>query len=307
MRRNSLRYVNVQIDVVIYVNHSSLNHQSNDCLFLFLNQESSQRNLVSFENTGLDFEVDLTDLETFGEMTPIKTSKVNKMQNEKDAAVKSKKSSHLLSKSNRSSEHLVNISSSSLEEMNTSLTDMDDPMTEQTTRPLLSESQRQDCAQKSDEHLALTGDSDDEKLVIDDSVSPAATPTTQLKHKTTPSPITSVSETVNSEFSSPQKGTRRTRQSKKSKVSGDQLGEILRMQTAMFNSASDTAKCSTILSETNSSTRNIGPSVHSHPASLVKSCVTSYLERNQNQDGETSASPLKSAPLVNVITTEHKS
>lgn len=280
--------------------------------FLFLNQESPQRNLVSFENTGLDFEVDLTDLETFGELTPIKTSKVHKIQNEQNAVIESKTStgSQLLSKSNRSSGHLVNISSSSLEEMNTSLIGMDDPMTEQTTQPLLRESQRQDHAQESDEQPAFTGDSDDEKLVIDDSVSPE-TPTTQSKQKTTPcssnSPITPISESVISEVSSPPQGTRRTRQSKKSKVSGDQLGEILQMQTAMFNSASDTAKCPTVSLETNSPARNVGPSVLSHPTSLVKSCVTSYLERNQNQDEETGASPLKSAPLVNVITTEHKS
>lgn len=280
--------------------------------FLFLNQESSQRNCVSFENNGLDFEVDLTDLETFGE-TPIKTSKMPKIQNEQDVCVKSKKatSSPPLSKTKRSSEHLVNTSSSSKEEVSTSLTDMDDPITEKTTQSAVSEAivpkteqMRPDPAQESDE--------DDEKLVIDDTVSPSTTSTTQPKPKTTPCstdpPIAPVSESVpvNSDSPSPQKVTRQRRQSKRARVSGDQLGEILRMQTAMFNSASDTAKCSTISQETNSPTRCTRASAHSHPTSLVKPCVTSYLERNQNQDGETCTAPQESTPVVN-ITTGHKS
>ncbi|XP_070763863.1 little elongation complex subunit 2 [Enoplosus armatus] len=282
-----------------------------------LSPETSQRNLVSFENNGLDFGVDLADLETFGETTPIKTPKRQKMQNEQDACVKSKEatSSLPLCMTKRSSERLVNASSSSQEEMNTSLTDMDDTVIEQTTQPVVieatvtkTEQMRPDSAQESDEDVAFTGDSDDEKLVIDDPVSPAAAPKTRPKSKTTPSsadpPTTPVSESVpvNSESSSPQKVTRQRRQSKRAKVSGDQLGEILRMQTAMFSSANDTTKCSTTISqETNSPTRCTGPSVHSHSMSLVKPCVSSYLERNQNQEGDTCA-----APVVNIATTEHK-
>ncbi|XP_045893371.1 little elongation complex subunit 2 isoform X1 [Micropterus dolomieu] len=273
-----------------------------------LSAETSQRNLVSFENNGLDFEVDLADLETFGETTCIKTPKMQKTQNEQDALVKSQKatSSPPLSKTKRSSQHLVNTSSSSQEEMNTSLTDIDDPIIEETTTVPKSEQMRRDSAQESNGHTAFTGDSDDEKLVIDDSVSPDAT---QPKAKTTPCsadpPITPISESVpvDSE-SSPQKVTRQRRKSKRARVSGDQLGEILRMQTAMFNNASDTAKCS-ISQETNSPTRCMGPSVHSHSMSLVKPCVSSYLERNQNQDGETCAAH-ESAPVVNITTTEHK-
>ncbi|XP_039990065.1 little elongation complex subunit 2 isoform X2 [Xiphias gladius] len=280
-----------------------------------LSPENSQRNLVSFENSGLDFEMDLTDLETFGETTPIKASKITKIQNEQDACVKRKKATSappLI----KSGEQLANRSSSSLEEMNISVTVMDDPMTKETAQPDLSESSvpkteqlRQDSAEESDEDLAFTGDSDDQKLVID--VSPAGTPKTQRKPKTTPCspdpPFTPVSDTVsvNSESSSPQKVKRRTRQSKKS-MAGDQLGEILRMQTAMFNSASDTGKCSTISQETNSPTRCMGPSVNSHPTSLVKPCVSSYLERNQNQGRESCTAPHKFAPVVNINTTEHK-
>ncbi|XP_068579665.1 little elongation complex subunit 2 isoform X2 [Cebidichthys violaceus] len=263
-----------------------------------LHPERSQRNLVSSGNNGLDFEVDLTDLETFGEATPIKT---RKMQN---ARVKGSNapSSPPLAKTKKSSEHLVNTSSSSQEEMDTSLTDVNGPVKEEneaTARK--NEQMRSDTTQQSDEDLPFIGDSDDEKLVIDDSVSPANVRTTSRSADPPIIPV-SESEPVNPESSSPQKGAKQKRQPKRAKVSGDQLGEILRMQTAMFNSPSDAARCSTIPQETNSPTQCMGPSVHSHPVSLVKPCVSSYLERNQNQDGETCVS----APVVNITTTEHK-
>ncbi|KAM6926101.1 little elongation complex subunit 2 isoform 1-T1 [Lycodopsis pacificus] len=262
-----------------------------------LRAERSQRNLVSSGNNGLDFEVDLADLETFGEEPPIKTPK---MQN---ACVKSSNapSSPPLAKTKKSSEHLVNTSCSS-QEMDTASTDVNGPVKEESeaTAPE-NEQMRSDTAQQSDEDLPFIGDSDDEKLVIDDSLSPANARTTS---RSADPPIIPVSESVltNPESASPQKGTKQRRQLKRANVSGDQLGEILRMQTAMFNSPSDAAKGSTISQETSSPTRCTGPSVHSHPVSLVKPCVSSYLERNQNQDGETYVS----APVVNITTTEHR-
>ncbi|XP_040894196.1 little elongation complex subunit 2 isoform X2 [Toxotes jaculatrix] len=272
-----------------------------------LSPECSQRILVAFEDNGLDFEADLTDLETFGENTSSKASKMPKIQNEQDACVKSKKATSAPSPSKTSSEQLANTSSSSLEEMNTSLTIKDDPITKETPQVVLNESNvpkteqaRQDSAQESDEDPAITGDSDDEKLVIDDS--PTAAAETQPRPEATPC---SSDPSVTPESPPTEKVTKRTRRSIKSKA-GDQLGEILRMQTAMFSSANSTGKCSTISQETNSPTRCMGPSVYSHPTSLVKSCVSSYLERNQKQDRETCSAPHKSAPAVNINTTEHK-
>ncbi|XP_073327318.1 little elongation complex subunit 2 [Pagrus major] len=266
-----------------------------------ISTESSQRNVVSFEDTSLDFEVDLTDLETFGETTPIKTPKMQKIKEEHNECLESKKD---------------NSKSCSQEETNPSLADLDEPMTEETTKPVQSETvvqkteqKRQDSSQESDEDIALTGDSDDEKLVIDDSVSPTVTP---RRPKTRPcsanSLIPAVTESVpmTSESSSPQSVARMRRQTKKAKVSGDQLSEILRMQTAMFNSASDKAKSSTIAEESTSSTQCTGPSVQSHSISLVKPCVSSYLERNQHQDGKTCAAPLESAAVAKISTPEHK-
>lgn len=279
-------------------------------VFLFLNQKSSQRTVVPFENSGLDFEVDLTDLETFGESTPIKTPKMQKRPNEQQNVCDENEnaSSPPLNETKMSDEHL----SSSQEEMDTSLTNVDDPRREETNQPVLSETtvpkteqRRQDCPQESDVDHTFTEDSDDEKLVIDDSVISAAK---HPKSKNTPSssdpPITPVSESVpvNSASSSPRKVARQRRQLKRAKVPGDQLSEILHMQTAMFSSANDTAKSSTVSQEINSPTRCTGPSVHSHPMSLVKPCVTSYLERNQSP-----LTPQKSAPVHNITITEHKS
>ncbi|XP_049430109.1 little elongation complex subunit 2 isoform X2 [Epinephelus fuscoguttatus] len=244
-----------------------------------LKRESSQRKLEPFEDNGLDFEVDLTDLETFGE-----------------TCSKSKKPSQALCKTKRSSEHLVNTSISSQEEVSASLTDADDAVAEE-TKAIAPKTEQ------SDEDIPFLGDSDEEKLVIDDS--PAKTPTKPLKPNTTQH-STDAQTPVNPELSSPQKVTKQRRQSKRAKVSGDQLGDILAMQTAMFSSASDTAKCSTTSQETSSPMQGTGPSGRSHPVSLVKPCVSSYLERSQNQTGETCAVAHESAPVININTTEHK-
>lgn len=287
--------------------------------FLFLNQESSQRNLVSFENNGLDFEVDLTDLETFGDTTPMKIPKMDKMHKEQDASfeMNTATSSTFSSKTKSCSEQLKNTSSSSQEEMNSSLTDVDDVMIETATPPAVSETTprteqtKLEYDQEIEKEQTFTGDSDDEKLVIDDCLSPAATSAKPFKPQSTPCsgepPLPPASESVplNSQLPSPQKVTQQRRQSKRAKVSGDQLSEILRMQSAMFNCPTDTAKCSTVSQDTNSPSPCMGPLAPSHQVSLVKPCVSSYLERNQNQGGET-CSALQDCAPVNTPT-EHKS
>uniref|UniRef100_UPI003AAE8CB0 little elongation complex subunit 2 n=1 Tax=Centroberyx gerrardi TaxID=166262 RepID=UPI003AAE8CB0 len=289
--------------------------------------ESSHRSLLSSENNGLDFEVDLTDLETFGETTTVKPSKKLKIQNEQDTHVKSGKAvgSPPISKATRCSERLASkrTSSSSQDEANTSLTDMGDSVKEETTQPGSREPSvpqsptvpktrrtRQDSAQECEKEAE---DSEDERLVIDDPMTPAATPTTQPKTETTPcSPDASIftsseSTPENPQSSSPQKATGRRRVSKRAKVPGDQLGQILRMQTAMLNPSKDPAKCSTVSPEPVSPPQCMGSSLHSHPTSLVKPCVSSYLESNQNQDGEIYSAPHSGpASVVNLNTTEQK-
>ncbi|KAM3608514.1 uncharacterized protein V6R79_000383 [Siganus canaliculatus] len=226
---------------------------------------SPQRNVVSFETNDLDFEMDFTDLETFGETASIKKSNKQHVQKEQDSNTSSL------------SDHHANTNRSSQEEMNTSLNETDDPMTEESAQPAggeidapKTEENTLDCVPQSDNDQSFAGDSDNEKLIIDESTSPAGTSVTQ-----------------GTESTSSQKTVKQRRQSKRARTSGDQLSEILRMQTAMFSSAREEA----IPKETNSPTKNVAPTVPSHPLSLVKPCVSSYLVRNQSQDGELSAAP----------------
>ncbi|XP_074534689.1 little elongation complex subunit 2 [Halichoeres trimaculatus] len=270
-----------------------------------LSPENSKRDLVSFENC-LDFDMDLTDLETFGE-TPVKTSRTQKIQTDQDTRVKSKKASSLSSTSEmkRSAELLLNTGSSTQGETDTSLADMDDPTTHDTTPPVAreipepeTETIRDDSAQDSHEDPVFAEDSDDEKLVIDDSPSTAVSSSILTRSKTA-APTVSKAAPVNSESPSPQNRKRLRRKTKNAEESSDQLSEILRMQSAMFNKTNDKVKHSTTAQETDSPTRCMGPPVSSHPTSLVKPCVTSYLERNKNQDGETCTAPKDSSSVVN--------
>ncbi|XP_029993281.1 little elongation complex subunit 2 [Sphaeramia orbicularis] len=276
--------------------------------------EISQRNLPSIENDCLDFEVDLTDLETFGDTASNKTLKAPKIQDEQDSCDKSNKTAtSQLGKTKGSIKLSTNTSCSLEAEKTTSLT-YNDPITQETTQAVghessvpKSEQLREDTENDKGRHN--TGDSDDEKLIIDDTPSPHQTPT--AKHskpepgeKSADLPSTPVpkSNSADANLLSPSKVTKSRRQPKRAKISGDQLGEILRMQTAMFNSANEEAKTSNKTQESSCT----GPSVHSHATSLVKPCVSSYLERSHSQDGETSGSNNKSAPVVDITSKEHK-
>lgn len=208
---------------------------------------------MSFENDSLDFEVDLTDLETFGETTPVTKPKKQELQDS----------------------------------------------TKNTSQPTVSETvgtktEQINPAFDQESEQASSGDSDEEKLIIDDSVS--LTPNKQPPHRTTS--LTPESEPTpdksESSSSSPQKPTRPGRQSRKLKESGDQLSEILRMQTAMFNPAKN--KSSSTCQETNPPSQSPGPSVQPPVVSLVKPCVTSYLERSEFGNSQ------ESPPVVNVLT-----
>ncbi|XP_041853375.1 little elongation complex subunit 2 [Melanotaenia boesemani] len=257
-----------------------------------ISPEASRRSCVPVDSSGLDFEADLTDLETFGESTTTKTCVKKKSQDEQDGVVMNKKttSSPVLSGSKRSSEHLDRSDgSSSQDKMHNSLTNVD-PKTSQLTvnKTILPKTDplKQGSSQESDQDQAFTEDSDDERLAIDESVSPTATPVKEpVDHAPESTP-------VNTNSSSPHKGTRSRPQSKRTKISGDQLGEILRMQTAMFKSGNGTPA-------TKSPSRCVEPLLHSHTTSLVKPCVTSYLERHQNEDGEACAAPHESAVIRN--------
>lgn len=247
--------------------------------------ESSQRNVVSFDDHALDFEVDLTDLETFGESASVKTPKVQKGSALKSAEVTGRSSGV----SKRSDEHLDDTSRSSQEELEPSSAAppaaSDQPDAKQ---------RRLDSDTASDEVPECGGDSDDEKLVIDDSVSP---PVNRPSAPTAESPRTPVSESS----PSPRTATRPCRRSRGTQAAGDQLSEILRMQSAMFSSAHETPKCPLV---SNAASPSAAPAARSHPTSLVKPCVSSYLERNKGE--ETSGVSSGSAPAANTAATEGK-
>lgn len=225
-------------------------------------QYKSERTLGTLTNDIIDFEVDLSDLETFGENVSNKATNVKKTKMNRDAAgVKSEKAiSQTKSLSKNESTHLD-------EEMDGE--SLKDKITQYTTTP-----QSKNCNAENTSYPLLTGDSDDDKLVIADTSPKDTGQQTQC-------------ETPSSEFSPPFK-SRSTKQKKKAPRSRDQLGEILQMQTAMFTSKPSDfpSQSSSALQDASSASRQSGPT-HLHSTSLVKACVSSYLERNPNQEEET--------------------
>ncbi|XP_028305476.1 little elongation complex subunit 2 isoform X2 [Gouania willdenowi] len=254
----------------------------------------SPRKTAPVQDTGLDFDVDLTDLETFGETTKNKPVTTQKLQREPDENHKNNESSSLFRTTKSVTQCCVSDNSFSHEET----------LTADTFQPVSSPAAVAEAEQVTlessltvgEDNVTLTGDSDDdEKLVIDVSESP--TPTNQAEPPDSSAHLTSESQLFSS--SSP-KMTMSIRQSKRGKVSGDHLGEILRMQTAMFKSSNQTQSKSLLQSPT----RCPLTSVSSHSTSLVKPCVSSFLERKQDMDGDSMAASEKAS--ASTFTTENK-
>ncbi|MEQ2169961.1 hypothetical protein GOODEAATRI_030319 [Goodea atripinnis] len=201
-------------------------------------------------------------------------------------------------------------SSSSQEDFNTASRSPENPRTEPSqlvvSKAEALKTESQGSRHKWDEETVFMADSDDEKLVIDDSGSLVASLTNQSEPLTTTCstdpPVTSPikSTSPNTDSSPPFKGTRSKQTNRRAKASGDQLGEILRMQTAMFKSGNESAIA------VKSPSCCVGPQLNPHPTSLVKQCVSSYLERQQNEEGDNRAAFPESA-FVNINPTEHKS
>lgn len=216
-------------------------------------QFASERTLTTVTNESMDFEVDLSDLETFGENVSNKSTNIKKTKMNQDAAgIKHKKA---ISQTKGCSK---NESSNFDKEMDTNQCEF-----------LKGSNQENTSCHPS------TGDSDDDKLIIADT-SPKVTKQRPQQCEN-PSP----------EFSSPSK-SRSTKQKRKSPPLADQLGEILQMQTAMFTSkTSDLSSKSTNTAQDSRSPSSRPEPAQPHPTSLVKACVSSYLERNPGQEEET--------------------
>uniref|UniRef100_A0A8C6SW75 Interactor of little elongator complex ELL subunit 2 n=2 Tax=Neogobius melanostomus TaxID=47308 RepID=A0A8C6SW75_9GOBI len=226
-------------------------------------QSESGRTLSTLENDSIDFEVDLSDLETFGENASNKAANVKKAKMNQDGArVKSEKaiSQNKGSRKNESTSLDEELDSNQCESVK-------DKVTQNVATPL-----RKDFNWENASHL-LSGDSDDDNLIIADT-----SPKDDMQQKQCETPSSS----------SPSSNTRSAKQKKKTPPSGDQLGEILQMQTAMFtsNPSNVPSKSTNSPQDTSTPSRLSGPT-HLHPTSLVKACVSSYLERNPSQEEET--------------------
>lgn len=268
------------------------------------------RGCVSVENKGLDFEVDLTDLETFGETTT-KTPQIKKTQSQQDDEVQSSGSSRtpVVTKPKNSNKTLKvssfpqgGINSASKNKKNTRT----EPSQLIVSEPELQKTESSGSDQKCDKVQGFMADSDDEKLIIDETGSSVVLPTNQSERLTTTcSPDSSVTASIqstpaNTVSSPPSKRTRSKQTTRQTKAPEDQLGEILRMQTAMFKAGSEPAPA------VKSPSRCVGPQLNPHTTSLVKPCVSSYLERHQNEDAE-SRVVLPESSFVNISPKERKS
>ncbi|CAL8373857.1 unnamed protein product [Arctogadus glacialis] len=243
--------------------------------------DPSKRGVAASESRGLDFShVDVTDLETFG------GTAAQPLKRRKTAAVQKlalPDGGHACEKTTASSQEEEE-EEEETEEGNTTPTDTkEDPLPR---RP-----------------AASTGDSEDEVLVIDDPSVPADLETTATASCADLSPGASIP--------TPKRKRGRPRKADGPKMAtapGDQLGEILRMQSAMLKPKAKAppgclgAKCPPAAATPPLGSFSPPPSSgHAHPTSLVKPCVTSYLE---NQDGEGGGG----APVIHHAssTTEHR-
>nr|XP_023997575.1 little elongation complex subunit 2 [Salvelinus alpinus] len=272
--------------------------------------ESSQRMLVSFETSGLDFGLDLTDLETFGETTQspkrLKTHNVQK-DSVSQPQTKSKQCSGALvkevSKASRTQDEEVNLWTNTKVVSETE--GRERSCAEQSLTATVPSANQLKPGSVQEEQVSSGGDSEDERLVIDDPVSPVST-----TNRLPPTTVTQLSPTHQhdtprspSASSPPPLATGTRRVARKAKVPGgcDQLGQILAMQKAMLkpsnNQTQDPARpCSFQPAE---------PLSNPNPQSLVKPCVSNYLE--STQDGETYVdAPSQSGPIDNRKTVQQK-
>uniref|UniRef100_A0A8K9UPP4 Little elongation complex subunit 2 C-terminal domain-containing protein n=1 Tax=Oncorhynchus mykiss TaxID=8022 RepID=A0A8K9UPP4_ONCMY len=231
------------------------------------------RRLASFETSGLDFGLDLTDLETFGETTQSpKRLKTHNLQ--KDLFSQPKTKSKQYSRTQDEEVNLLWTNTKVVSETEGRELREQSCAEQSLAATVPSANQlKPGSVQDSEEQLSSGGDSEDERLVIDDPVSPVSTTNRRV--------------------------------ARKAKVPGgcDQLGQILAMQKAMLkpkpsnNQTQDPARpCSSHPAE---------PLSNPNPQSLVKPCVSNYLE--STQDGETYVdAPSQSGPIDNRKTVQQK-
>lgn len=297
----------------------------------------SKRAVVSFDSTDIDFEADLTDLESFGEsFQPKKKVKDNDSRNQAHAKnetpVLSKpkveldkgKTSHTLTKEasppkdimaalsppakQEAQEEASGVSvedSSVIESAETTMNSVseEDPLS-------LTVEETTECAPaKRTRHSSVNSDSEEERLIIDDP-GPPLSGEANKKKEVTPAAPENISDPNTSSVndlnvplspSSSAKGVKRGAKRRRISTDCDQLGHILRMQNAMLKST--TAKSQEPPNAPAADCHPPEPKPNTHPVSLVKPSVSSYLDL-EYREGLQNKAP---APATSQSTAQRKS
>ncbi|KAF4081353.1 hypothetical protein AMELA_G00160400 [Ameiurus melas] len=298
----------------------------------FATEEKSSRQVVSFDSNDLDFEVDLTDLESFGESYQPK-KKVKHNDSENQAATKSEslglskpkveldqgKTLHTLTKQASTPKDVISVLSTPAkeEEARASVEDSSVDESAETTLnsvsdedPLtLSVEESAECTPaKRVRHSSVNIDSDEERLIIDDPDSPFRSIVNKMNQVTPGAPenITDPNTSSAGDLnvlvspSSSAKGVKKAAKRPRVSTDCDQLGQILRMQNAMLKST--TAKSQESPKAPSADCCPPEPKPSNHPVSLVKSSVSSYLDLESREGLQNEAA----APATSQATAQRK-
>ncbi|XP_041964898.1 little elongation complex subunit 2 [Alosa sapidissima] len=291
-------------------------------------KEGQLRKPVATESTDMEFEVDFTELESFGESTPFLKKKTSQNTTEKTEPVRKpsvaearlspkasqpRNSPQKLSTSTQSSkkdpakEDACKLESQGAD-VDSSWTDVEDDPAEQSDSAVVdTQSEQGDrhasateqeeetkgftTAKRSRTASVCSADSDESRLYIDDVPSTGSVSGSAKKpaHPPPPSRAPAASHPRPATPLSPQAGVRANRVVKRPRLEGqcDQLGQILRMQSAMLKP--QTPNTSSRTQETSQPAEPRPADTPSH--SLVKSSVTSFLEGKEREDGVTHPGP----------------
>ncbi|XP_018619500.2 little elongation complex subunit 2 [Scleropages formosus] len=262
-------------------------------------QERCPRSLVCFDDTGVDFEADFTDLETFGESSCIsKKQDTDKQPNQ--SLHRSKPASSSTCGKLSVSTNARSVKTQSTQKANaedSSWTDIEDtsmidsfpagtPLSQKDlsmSSPAGEIKQLQDSPlakrQRRTESTCCASDSEEDRLVIDhyEDFPETNRPVSQAAHSSTKAP--SFSDAIPDTPRSPSpaaEGPTSRRCATKVPQSCDQLGKILRMQSKLLKPTAQPTP------EPMSPSTHTALPAQAQPQSLVKPCVASYLGATQS-------------------------
>ncbi|MCJ8735933.1 hypothetical protein PDJAM_G00253130 [Pangasius djambal] len=294
----------------------------------FATEEASSRPVVSFDSTDIDFEADLTDLESFGESCQLK-KKVKDNDSKNQAPSKSEtlelskpkveldkgKTSHTLPEEASPPKDIISALSTPAKEeaARASVEDSSVDESPETTLNSVSEEdplsstveETAECTPtKRKRHSSVNTDSDEERLIIDDPGSPLSSVANKKSQATPAAPenftdpnTSSVSELNVLSPSNSAKGAKKGAIRPRVSADCDQLGHILRMQNAMLKSK--TAKSQEPPKAPAADCRPPEPKPNHHTVSLVKPSVSSYLDLEHREGLQNEpAAPATSQPTA---------